>query len=92
MFQAALFLFLHPLYPFVLIGCYYLLLSCFGLKGPIHRLYMYVLIKGHCRCDQSAIGLVTFESQSKEKSAYLFSKMSKIRCPIPSFCATLFHT
>ena len=59
------------------------------LKGPVHQLYMYVLIKGHCRCDQNAIGLVTFESQGKEKSAYLFSKISKIRCPIPNLGAPI---
>ena len=68
-------------------------------KGPVHKLYMDVLIKGHCRYDKNAIGLVTFETQGKEKSAYLFSKISKIRCPIPNlgapipnFCATLFQT
>ena len=36
-------------------------------KGPVHQLYMYVLIKGHGRYDQNAIGLVTFESQGKGK-------------------------
>ena len=41
------------------------------IKGPVHQLDMYVLIKGHCLCDQNAIGLVTFESQVKEKPAYL---------------------
>ena len=41
-------------------------------KGPVHQLDMYVLIKGHCRRDQNVIGHVTFESQGKEKSAYLF--------------------
>ena len=49
-------------------------------KGPVHQLDMYVLIKGHCPCDQNATGLVTFESQGKEKSAYLFSNQSLGLC------------
>ena len=49
------------------------------LKGPVHQLDMYVLIKGHCRCDQTAIGIVTFGGQVKEKFTYYFSKFSKIR-------------
>ena len=43
--------------------------SC--IKGLVHQLDMQVLIKGHCCCDQNAIGLVAFESPGKEKSAYL---------------------
>ena len=27
------------------------------LKGPVHQLDMKVLIKGHCHCDQNAIGV-----------------------------------
>ena len=68
-------------------------------KGPVHQLDMYILIKGHCHCDQNAIGLVTFESQGKEISAYFYFFISKTRFPIPNlgaptqnFCATLFQT
>ena len=38
-------------------------------KRPVHQLDMYVLIKGHCHCDQNVIGLVKLECQGKEKSA-----------------------
>ena len=56
-------------------------------KGLVHQLDMLVLIKGPCRGDQNAIGLLTFESQGTEKSAYLFLKFSKKRCPIPNLGA-----
>ena len=47
------------------------------LKGPVHQLDMQVLIKGHCRCDQNAIGLLTFGGKGKEKFTYLIKKIQK---------------
>ena len=58
------------------------------LKGPVHQLDMQVLIKGHCRCDQNAIGLVTFGGQGKEKFTYLFSKFSKNKITYPKLMRT----
>ena len=48
-----------------------------AVKGLVHQLDKHVLIKGQCRCDQNAIGIVTFESWVKEKSAYLFLNFQK---------------
>ena len=48
----------------------------------------WVKIQGPWRCDQNAIGLDTFGSEGKEKSAYLFKKIVKNKITYPKLMRT----